>query len=100
VTTEDAKKFHDWEKSQMDNAIDIARKVGAEAPELTHEEMVEIAEEREAEPIVNQVEFVAVPPAPSVPAPVVAKPETVAPVKIPRMIPRVTRGIRGADKRG
>ena len=48
TTQEDAKKFHDWEKSQMDNAIDIARKVGAESPEPTHEEMLEEAAEREA----------------------------------------------------
>ncbi len=31
----------------MDNAIDIARKVGAESPEPTHEEMLEVAAERE-----------------------------------------------------
>jgi|688.fasta_scaffold235632_2 hypothetical protein len=48
TTQEDAKKFHDWEKSQIDNTIDIARKVGAEAPEPTHEEMLEEAAEREA----------------------------------------------------
>jgi hypothetical protein len=47
MTPEEAKKFHDWEKSQIDNAIDIARKVGAEAPEPTHEEMLEVAAERE-----------------------------------------------------
>jgi hypothetical protein len=48
MTPEEAKKFHDWEKSQIDNAIDIARKVGAEAPELIHEEMLKEAAEREA----------------------------------------------------
>lgn len=45
----DPKTFHDWEKSMEDNVIDIAHKVGEGAPELTHEEMLEITEEREAE---------------------------------------------------
>ena len=113
VTTEDAKKFHDWEKSQIDNAIDIARKVGAKVPELTHEEMLEIAAEREGEaatvevvevktekPPIEKVKFVAIPPAPDVAESVVEKPVTASSVKNPRMIPRVTRGIRGATKRG
>lgn len=48
TTPADSKTFDDWVKSWEDNAVDIAHKVGEGAPELTHEEMLEIAEEREA----------------------------------------------------
>ena len=44
----DQKALDDWIKTHTDNVIDINRKVGEEAPELTHEEMLEIAEERES----------------------------------------------------
>jgi hypothetical protein len=83
------------------------------APEPTIEEVLEIAEEREAEPPVVEVveiveekplpeavEFVAIPPAPFVPAPVSEKLAVEKPVRKPRMIPRVTRGVRGSNKRG
>ena len=99
ATTTDAEKFHDWEKSQMDNAIDIARKVGAEAPELTHEEppVVEVVEEK---PLPKVVEFVAIPPAPETPAFETPTVKTLPRVSNPREIVRLTRNVRGANKRG
>jgi hypothetical protein len=89
------------------------------APEPTIEEILEIAEERETEQTVVEVvkieveeppvkevvsppkkaEFVAIPPAPYVPAPVVES-EVTFQVKNPRTITRVTRGVRGSNKRG
>ena len=83
------------------------------APELTIDEILEIAKEREAEPPVVEVveiveekplpkavEFVAIPPAPFVPASVPEKSVVAPPVRKPRMMPRVKRGVRGSDKRG